>query len=492
MPVRISVALLLLVCAPLAAQTIDGVPRAAEVVAMAPATLEELARAGVPQRKVEHRKRPRPARASSAPEGGAIIADLVTVTNGVTAPPATRGFRSSFDPLPNASIAFAPPDVSGAVGPHHVIGVFNNSVAVHDRNGNQLSFLSIVQFWHDPALPDTDLTDPRVMYDAVNDRWAVAMLGGKNLQFNTLFLAFSATGDPSGAWRRFRVTVPTNPNDSLDFTRMAFTADQIVVTANVYSGDAATGVDIITIPKSTAFSDLTAPAVTTTFTTSVFDLTPVSSGDTAVRFLIQLFPGIRQFSFVSGFLSSTNTYLPSADFKPGPGMCAQLGTTKKVECDDPELHYAFVRNGTLWAVHTAGDLGRGVVVIWQITGSTAKTILIEDPARDYGYPSLAVNRFGAALVGYAVFDQSIYPSAAYRYIDPAGVVSDPVVAKNGESWFSFTRWGDYTSTLVDPADDTSFWTLQEYGTPPLGTSHITWGTWWTYVRIVPRVRAVRH
>ena len=41
------------------------------------------------------------------------------------------------------------------------------------------------------------------------------------------------------------------------------------------------------------------------------------------------------------------------------------------------------------------------------------------------------------------------------------------------------RWGDFSATVVDPADDVTFWTLQEYAQipdPVTGTSR--WGTWW--------------
>ncbi|HEV2720174.1 MAG TPA: hypothetical protein VG323_09160 [Thermoanaerobaculia bacterium] len=481
-----SATLLLLLCAPLAAQTI-------EAVEMAPATLEQLARASVVQPPGELEKRPRPARAATRSTRAAIVADFVTVTNGIPAPPAARGFKASFDPLPGATTGYAPPDASGAVGPHHVVGAFNNSLTVHDRNGNLLSPppLSIYQFWHDPAFADTTVTDPRVMYDAANDRWALAMLGGDH--FGVLLLAFSSTGDPAGLWRRFRINAnPANVSAGLDFTRMAMTADQIVVTANEFVGEPFTGANVYTIAKSAAFSPVAAVSASLTHSSSDFDFTPVTSRDATIRIATQDGPGILLYELRGNALVEVNDVAPPVSFGAGPGLCDQLATGVKVECDDTELHYAFVRDGVLWIVHSA-YAGRGVIVVWKITGGTAKGFVIGDPSFDYGYPSLAVNRLGAALLGYEVFDRSIYPSAAYRYIDPSGIVSDPVTVKSGESWFGFQRWGDYSSTLVDPVDDTSFWTIQEYGTPAsISGSHNTWGTWWTYVKITPRMRAVRH
>jgi len=41
------------------------------------------------------------------------------------------------------------------------------------------------------------------------------------------------------------------------------------------------------------------------------------------------------------------------------------------------------------------------------------------------------------------------------------------------------RWGDYSATVVDPTDNVTFWTLQEYAqTPDPGTGASRWGTWW--------------
>ena len=490
-----SVALLFLLGTPAFAQRIADVPHAADVVAMAPATLDELARTPVMTPIGGHDERPRPRLAAKGGvRGNAIVADFVTVAAAaVPAPPVTRGFRASYDPLPSLTTGSYPPDASGAVGPRHVVGAFNNSLTVHDRNGAEQLLLSIYQFWHDPAFPDTTVYDPRVTYDAVNDRWVVAMLTDTAGRLGVLLVAVSSTGDPTGTWRRYRLAASPNPDLSLDFTRMAMTAEQIVITANEFAGNASTGVDVFTIQKSNLYSDVATPSATETHVLGAFDFTPVTSPDSTMRLLTQDSTSIVQYAFVPGHLDQTNTYQPPVGFNVGEGDCDQLGTTKTLDCGDSWLHYAFIRNGTLWVVHSANDSARGQVVVWKITGNAAKGFVIRDSATDYGYPSLAVNRYGAALVGYSTFNSSMYPSAAYRYIDPAGNVSEPAIVKDGEDWFGFFRWGDYSTTLVDPLDDTSFWTLQSYGAPPFRGSHATWGTWWSYVQVKgPRVRAVKH
>lgn len=486
---------LLLLCTPLAAQRIP-----AKVEQLSPATLEELARTAVATPLGEHRELPRPALAEPRVAGDAVVADFVKITDATAAPPpAARGFRASFDPLPGAQFVYDPPDASGAVGPRHVVGAFNNSLSVQDKSGNQLSFLSIYQFWHDDAHPDTLVYDPRVMYDPVYDRFVLAMLTDTNSTNGVVLFAVSAPGDPTGTWQRFRIGGANSSTLIVDFTRMALTSDTIVITANEYSGDAPTGaVNVILIPRNGPF--VNSPNLSTLAHVSpAFDLTPVSAPDATLRLLTQVNDTIRQYVLAlspTPSITQTNTYLPPAGFLGGDGQCGQLGTTKLIECDGSLLHYAFLRDGVLWVVHSANDNAHGFVVIWKITGGsgTAKGYVIGDPAADYGYPSIAVNKLGGVLIGYSMFSDSMYPSAGYRYIDPDGNVSAPAIVKSGEDWYSAVRWGDYSTTVVDPADDTNFWTLQSYAAPAISGKHSTWGTWWTYVQVKApqRVRAVRH
>jgi PKD repeat protein len=62
--------------------------------------------------------------------------------------------------------------------------------------------------------------------------------------------------------------------------------------------------------------------------------------------------------------------------------------------------------------------------------------------------------------------------------------------KAGESAYTKTfgsgrnRWGDYSLSAVDPANDTDLWTIQEYAALPPQPSPVSyWGTWWG--RVLP-------
>jgi hypothetical protein len=63
---------------------------------------------------------------------------------------------------------------------------------------------------------------------------------------------------------------------------------------------------------------------------------------------------------------------------------------------------------------------------------------------------------------------------------------EPVILKSGEGAYVKTyghgrnRWGDYSNVQVDPSDDSSLWTIQEYAGTPLGSGDGAgrWSTWW--------------
>jgi len=109
---------------------------------------------------------------------------------------------------------------------------------------------------------------------------------------------------------------------------------------------------------------------------------------------------------------------------------------------------------------------RSSILWWRIVLGTplrVDTGLIDDPtgATMYAYPSIAVNKLGAALLGYSVFKASIYPAAGYSYIDPSNSLSAPALLKLGDGSSHFGRWADF-STAVTDANDIDFWTIQTY------------------------------
>ena len=466
-------------------------------VALPPATMEELAHVAVAPLRGEAREHDRLRRQMAMTTAENAIAVKVVVAPQSSPPPITRGFYVVTDPLPETGNIF-PADASGAAGPRHVVGAFNNAITVHDRAGNLLSLITVRQFWHDPAAGDKALYDPRVAYDVAYDRWVIIMLGDDYpYARGVLFVAVSVSGDPTGGWRRFRVPVDPTAQLDVDKSHLAITTDTIVVTADVWNGEySPVSTTIFNMPKAAAF---TGPSLNISATPVAFfgsDLVPVTSSDTTLRFASAFNEALHVYDFVklkeSGDVSSGTSYTASIPSKP-PVYCAQLGASITPDCGEPVVSAGVARDGTTWIVQQAFPTG---ALVWKITGSSATAYSIDAGALAISYPSLAVNKSGAALVGYAVMSASIYPSAAYSYIDPAGKISESAMVKDGEASYKRSRWGDFTTTVVDPVDDLSFWTLGIYANSILPGGFSRWGSWWSYVQVAPtpktRSRAARH
>ncbi len=125
-------------------------------------------------------------------------------------------------------------------------------------------------------------------------------------------------------------------------------------------------------------------------------------------------------------------------------------------------------------------------------GAILQRGLIDDPTgvNFYAYPSLAVNQFNDVLIGYSRFASNQYASANFAFRagnDPPNTMRQDTVLKPGEGPFTRTilnqppiRWGDYSAAVVDPANDTDLWTIQEYAAAP-AAGKTRWGTWWGHI-----------
>ena len=406
------------------------------------------------------------------------IGAATEATPKIAAPRIDTAFVDVVDPMRKY-----PADAAGAVGPHHVIGVTNDFVVIHDRAGKTLSSVFQEQFWSDTT---SALFDPRIAYDSVADRWVTVVLSDQNLNNAFLYLAVSATGDPMGAWRRFKIPANATNNQTydLDFSRLALGGDRILVNAFLYNGDAGEGSEAFIVDAAAVYSADKPLALDRIISDE--DIAPVTSTESAY-FISESEQGFTLWR-VNG-TSLQNVASPTSNVTAQPILTgAQLGTSVTVPLSLPDFTSAYVSGGKLWAVQELG----GVIVLntYSLGASTASTYVIADPAGKiaYAYPSMAVTPQGTMLVAYAVFDAAAYISSQAVIVDASGNVSAPVTIKNGEAAWTHERWGDFTTTVLDPIDHTTFWTIQIY---PTGS---TWATWWAHLAIAGggRVRAVKH
>ena len=180
--------------------------------------------------------------------------------------------------------------------------------------------------------------------------------------------------------------------------------------------------------------------------------------------------------------------------------------------NDPRILNAVFRDGRLWFTHSGGrpysdstTKDRTVVSWYEVDPALLNTTGLPtvqsgtlDPGPDghYFFPSIAVNGSNDVALGFSHSNPSIYVQAAAtgrKSTDPAGAMDAITVIKTGEDSYvkdfgsGRVRWGDYSATIVDPADDSTFWSIQEYAAIDVGegASDDRWGTWWAHLDTVP-------
>jgi hypothetical protein len=401
-----------------------------------------------------------------------------------------------------------PPDTQGTVGPKHLMTTLNSQVRIQNKDGTVVSTLSMNVFWSSMSVGET--FDPRVVYDPYANRWIFSAGADPQIASASILVGVSQTSDPTGKWNLYKIKADTASTLWADFPTLGFNAKWIVVQANMFSNAAGafSHSNIWALDKANLYAGgsgsytlLKSNAGFTQFPAVTYDNT------IATEYLLELWNGSigqLRLSTITGPLGNevltVGVAFPStgAIWQEDAGVtnfAPQLGSALKIDLDDTRILNCVYRNGAVWAAQTiylpgTGTPMRSAAQWWQIdttAGNVGRVLQrgrIDDPTNnfDFAYPSIAVNKNGDAMIGYSRFGVSQYASANYAFHaagDAAGSNQGDVVLKTGEGPYfkdfgsKDNRWGDYSNTAVDPANETDLWTIQEYAS---FTSN--WGTWW--------------
>lgn len=414
-----------------------------------------------------------------------------------------------------------PPDTHGAVGPNHIMTALNTQVRIQNKTGGTVSTVSLNTFFATVG-GGSGTFDPRVLYDPYANRWICVAVDDAVSTTSKVLIAVSQTSDPTGTWNFFGYDHDGTDVEWADYPMVGFNKNWIAVSindftiatsafngANCYVFDKAAlygGTSTVTkIDFGTSVGNVHQPVETydnTTDTLYVIQRWNSASGQLRV-YTITGTPALPTLTATSLFPSSTG-WSTTAVNAPQNG-----GGAITITNNDTRLQRAILRNGSIWAAHTIflTTPSRTSVQWWQFNptnGAVNQMGRIDDPSGTnfYAFPSIAVNAANQALIGYSAFSATTFASAAYSYrgiTDATTTTRDPLRYKNGLACYRKTfggatnRWGDYSNTVVDPVDDTTFWTIQEYAETSVGgdcTVNNTgrWGVWWA--KVVPPCASV--
>jgi hypothetical protein len=408
-----------------------------------------------------------------------------------------------------------PPDTNGAVGRDKLTVPLNSNYVIERKSdGTVLSRVSMTAFWepvgaHNPF-------DPRVLYDPYSDRWLVSAADDPLLSSSLILYGISDTADPLGSWHLYALHSDESGATWADFPTLGFSRSTVAIGVNMFARSslkyvrgrvivldyaslrAGTGGGPVGIDLPGAFALM--PAVTDSPTETTLYLVEHLDGFSATYRLwslngstLTLAGGAPRTNPLGAFGSPG-----AADLLPQQGGVA-------ISAGDSRIGSTVFRNEHVWYAQTIGmppsatGFALRTAVQWvelDTNGAFVQGGRIEDPRANpwngghwYAFGSLAVNASNDVLVGFSEFESDDFADAGYAFrsgADTPGTMGAPVTLKDGEGPYvkrredDRNRWGDYSATQVDPSDDLTLWTIQEYARIPVGHGDQSgrWGTWW--------------
>jgi hypothetical protein len=440
----------------------------------------------------------------------------VTRTSSVASPYVSGSYAAQPDvPAVGTTKTETPPDTNGAVGRDKLMVPLNSNYVIQRKSdGAVLSRVSMNAFWESVGADNP--FDPRVEYDPYSDRWLLSAADNPLLSSSLILYGISDTADPLGSWHLYALHSDETGATWADFPTLGFNQSTVAIGVNMFGRSsreyvrgrlivldyaslrAGTGGNPVGIDLPGAFALMPATTYSPTEKT-LYLVEHLDAASATYRFwalngtTVTLVGGAPRTNPLGPFGSPGGT-----DLAPQQGGFA-------ISAGDDRIGSAVFRNGHVYYSQTIGlpFTGPGfalrTAVQWvelDTNGAFVQGGRIEDPLalpwnghHWYAFGSLAVNARNDILVGFSEFESDDYADAGYAFrsgSDPPGAMGAPVTLKDGEGTYvkrredERNRWGDYSATQVDPSDDLTMWTIQEYARIPVGHGDLAgrWGTWW--------------
>jgi len=406
--------------------------------------------------------------------------------------------------------------------------MLNTGFQVFNRTGGLvMPQISLGSFWSALGAAASGSFDPKILFDQYVDRWVAVSDSNSRSPQSHVLVGISDTDNPTGTWNLFAIKADPASTNWADYPGLGIDEANVYVTQNMFPNTTgSTYAKFWVISKASMIAGgalnmrTDVPTVLPGFTYQPchsFDPSPgglnylVSQGwdvgGTPRRLiLVNRYVGVGAAAVLTelGFVEVGGYTFSTLD-------APQKDCSTNISTNDPRLLNAVLRNGKVWTTHSVG-VGATInpapatraEIAWHELDPTVANIpgpysfAIQDgrvghATLAYYFPSIAVNADECVALGFSGSDASTYASAYYTArspLDPPGTMQPVGTLHAGTAsyWKQYSgtrnRWGDYSATVVDPVDDMTFWTTQEYATAPFFGGPICsqdggrWGLWW--------------
>jgi len=398
----------------------------------------------------------------------------------------------------NYSITGVPPDPNAAVGSSQIVETVNTAYAVYSKSGaTVLAPTNTSTLWSGfgGSCQSTNDGDAVVRWDTLASRWVVTQFANVSSSSGPYYecVAVSTSADATGSYYRYSFQYSNFP----DYPKLSVWPDAYYITYNMFTASGSyLNAEACALNRANMLTG--AGATQQCFTTSSSyggllgsDLDGstappsgepelmVGLGTTSTTLAYWKFHVDWTTTSNSTFTGPSTLTVASYTTACGSsGTCIpQSGTSQQLDSLSDRLMYrlAYRNYGDheSLVVNHAVTAGSSVGVRWyelRLSGGNPTVYQQGTYAPDSTYRwmgSIAQDKVGNTALGYSQSSSSVHPSSRYTGRlagDTLGSMTQGEVTAitGGGSQTTYSRWGDYTSMAVDPADDCTFWYTNEY------------------------------
>jgi hypothetical protein len=394
-----------------------------------------------------------------------------------------------------------PTDPSLAVGPNHVMVVFNTGFAIYDKSGNQL----LGQTAPNPAIfPSGGCCDLTVSYDNAADRWVLSFLG------SGAQVAISDGPNPlTAGWYVYNIAAIS------DYQKVSVWSDGYYITENTGGSNKVWVLErdaMLAGDPNAQILGFNLPGIVTSgfFSPQVLSVTdnnlPAAGGATVIYMQDNAWSGvsndhIKLWTIDVNWTNSSSSTISSAQevattpfisvfdngsfanlTQPGNGRKINIDALQATIMNQAQFRKFASHNSAVFnfVVDTDASSGEMAGVRWyefRQSGDNQPWSLYQEgtytaPDNKHAWcASLAMDGQGNIGMGYTgmstpASSSTVYPSSYYTgrtSSDPLGTMTlMEGLISNGTGKIPGTRYGDYSKIDIDPLDDSTFWFITEY------------------------------
>jgi hypothetical protein len=389
-------------------------------------------------------------------------------------------------------VQYAPPDTNGVVGATQYVQWVNVEFAIFSKSTGALISgptpgNALWAGFGGPCQTAND-GDPIVQYDKIANRWIFTQFVISSQPYMQC-VAVSTTSDATGTYNRYAFAFG---NNFPDYPKLGVWPDAYYISFNMFlNGQSFEGSDACAMDRNAMLNGTAATIICKQQSNTIASLLPSDMDGTIQPNAGE--PGffanfgsdnksVRLWKFHVDFITPANskftgpTVVSVTAFTPQcfSACVAQPGTNQRLDAlgDRPMYRLAYRKfadgHESLYFNHSVTTGVRwyeiqnpnGTPTVFQ-----QGTFAPDSNTRWMG--SIAADQSGDIALGYSESSTSVFPSVYFTGripSDPSGAMESEqsIVAGTGSQTGGLSRWGDYSSMTIDPADDCTFWYTQEY------------------------------